>query len=139
MSHSESTLIETPKKLPQEAPEGMRRNGDTQPENGMIALAEKVKQVHTQPIPEATLPAPQPFPPLIWQGLLVSIAVGALAGWGFGWLLLEGTLVFSGWEGLYSMVPATFYAFWIFMGAALGIVVGGVGTILLAKPEPAPA
>ena len=105
------------------------------PPNGhqMRSLAESLERYHTQPAPEVTRPAPNIFPPLLQIGLGLGTFMGALLGWLFGWLLLNGTLVIPGWEGIYSLEPVTFYTFWIITGAAAGLLVGGIGTILAAK------
>jgi len=106
--------------------------------NGMVSMAKKVEWHHVKPAPEAVSPAPEPFPTILWHGLGWGTAVGLALGALVAWLLLSGTLVITGWEGLFSMVPATFYAFWMMIGAALGVVLGGVGTIFAAKAPSMP-
>jgi hypothetical protein len=103
--------------------------------NGMIPVAERIEHHHRQPAPDARAQVPEPFPPILWRGLGWGMLGGLLLGLLFAWLLRSGTIVISGWEGVFSLVPITFYTFWAMMGAALGLLVGGIGTILTAKAE----
>jgi hypothetical protein len=64
--------------------------------------------------------------------------LGALLGATLAWLVHSGRVTPTGWEGLFAMVPFTFYAFFIFLGAALGLVGGGVATLLVAPVPPLP-
>jgi hypothetical protein len=98
----------------------------------MVSMAEKVERHHLEPAPDAVPPTPDPFPTLLWHGLGWGVLIGLVVGALVAWLTLRGTLVISGWEGLFSMVPPTFYAFWMIIGAALGVLIGGVGTIFAA-------
>lgn len=102
---------------------------------GMVDLAREVEQHHLQPAPEATSPVPEPFPALVNWGLWLGVLFGAVLGLLFGVLLDKGVLVFEGWDNLFSMAPLAFHVFWVVTGIALGVVVGGIGTILAAKPE----
>ena len=102
---------------------------------GMVDLAERIFRHHTTPFPEAYRPAVNPFPRLLSVGLWLSVLIGGLLGLGFGALLQNNRLVIPGWEGLYSMSPFTFHAFWTIMGIALGILVGGVATLLILSPD----
>lgn len=100
--------------------------------HGMVELAERDVQHHTTPFPEAYEPAVSPFPRPVIAGLWLSILIGGLLGLVFGALLQNNLLVIPGWEGMYSMSPFTFHAFWTFMGIALGILTGGVASLLVA-------
>ncbi|MCE7981781.1 MAG: hypothetical protein DYG89_11345 [Caldilinea sp. CFX5] len=116
-----------------EAPKEPHTNG-----RGVVALAERVERHHIQPLPDAHELVPDPFPPLLWHGLGWGALIGLLLGLLFAWLLLSSTLVIQNAEGLFSLVPFTFYTLWAMVGAAVGILLGGVGTILVAKPAPNP-
>ncbi len=85
---------------------------------------------HTRSAPEAQPPAIDPFPPGIVHGLWLGITLGALAGLLTGNLLFQGILPVEGWEGLFSMTPFTFHAFWVFAGAATGLFIGGLAAII---------
>lgn len=101
---------------------------------GMVDLAEEEVFFHTRPMPEAVPPPVVPFPAGVVRGLWAGIAVGALLGGLFGYLLLNHYVIIEGWEGLYSMTPLTFVVFWIFLGIAAGILLGGISAILLTEP-----
>ncbi|MFW6182950.1 MAG: hypothetical protein ACOC8X_04070 [Chloroflexota bacterium] len=103
---------------------------------GMLELAERIEAHYTAPSPQATAYAPNFFPRLLDHGILWGLLAGAVLGVLFGWLLHSGRLTPSGWEGLFSLTPFTFFAFWAFAGAALGLLLGGVATLLLAEPPP---
>ena len=100
--------------------------------DGMVDMARENERAHLTPAPGAVDPEPDPFPPPVLWGLLFGGVGGGLVGLGFAALLLNGTLAVPGWELLYSMAPGAFYTFWVGIGAALGVLVGGVATILLA-------
>lgn len=108
------------------------------PDDGMIGLAQHVEHHHIQPLPDAQAPAYEPFPPLLWHGLGWGTLAGLLLGLFFACLLLRGTLVIPNAEDLFSLVPVTFYTFWAMIGAALGLLSGGVGSILAAASPPRP-
>ncbi|HSO27291.1 MAG TPA: hypothetical protein VLS48_04425 [Anaerolineales bacterium] len=114
--------------IPKAPPE--QKNG------GMQALAEREYHHHRTPLPEAHQPPAPVFPRPVMMALAVSILVGVVIGWIFGVLLLNNSIVIAGWEGLYSMSPFTFKAFWAFIGAALGIALGGVGGLLFSAAPP---
>lgn len=122
---------------PRHAPPGRQpqaRRKAPHGEDGMVAMARANERAHLAPAPGAEPPSRRPFPAIIGWGLLGGILIGAAAGWLFARLLLNGTLVIPGWEQLYSMAPGTFYTFWVGLGIAAGIILGGVGTIL-ATPD----
>ena len=89
----------------------------------MQAMARRSERQAEERLPGAEPPAVQPFPPRVVGGLWLSILLGALVGLVLGGLLRSNTIVVPGWEGLYSMAPFTFHVFWLFAGAALGILV----------------
>lgn len=111
--------------------ETKERNG----RNGMVSLAEKSERHYTQPMPTTVAPLPRPFPPVLFFGLGLSIMTGALLGLLFGGLLAVEGLSISGWEGLFSLGRFTFHFYWTMMGAALGLFIGGVATILIVNAE----
>lgn len=115
-----------------------RREGKKEGKSGMQALAEKEVYHHTQPLPEAEAPPVIPFPNAVVRGLWAGVITGGLVGWFFGYLLQNNLIVVEGWEGLYSMTPLTFIVFWIFMGVAAGILLGGITAILAADRESRP-
>ena len=100
----------------------------------MLELAEQLEDHYTQPSPAAEY-TPDLFPRLLSRGILWGLLIGALLGLAVGWLVHSGRVTPTGWEGLFSLVPFSFYAFWAFMGAAVGLAAGGVIT-LLAAPAP---
>lgn len=101
----------------------------------MLDLAKKVERHYTSPSPQATIYAPAYFPAALNLGLIGGLIVGALIGALFGWLVHAGAILVRGWEGLYSLTPVTFYTFWAFVGAALGLLIGGT-IALLGTPAP---
>lgn len=113
-------------------------DGDGAKKSNMLDLAEKVEAHYTSPSPQATRQAPNVFPRLLNYGLVLGIILGAGAGLFLALLLQSGRLVPQGWEGLFSLSPFTFYVFWAFAGAALGIIVGGLITLLMAEPPKLP-
>ncbi|HSM58376.1 MAG TPA: hypothetical protein VK879_19635 [Candidatus Sulfomarinibacteraceae bacterium] len=111
-----------------------QKNGE---HNGnMFQLAERLEAHYTAPSPQATAYAPNFFPRLLDHGIFWGLLLGAVFGVLFAWLVHSGRLTPSGWEGLFSLTPFTFYAFWAFAGAALGLLIGGLTTLLLAQPPP---
>ena len=103
--------------------------------DGMRDLARRVERHHTMPFRQAEPPPGEPFPRLVIATLAGGSALGGVLGLIFGWLLRRGTIVIGGWEGLFSLEPASFYVFWTFAGIALGaLVVGVIG--ILASPGP---
>jgi hypothetical protein len=104
--------------------------------HGMRPMAEESVQYHTRPAPGTAEPIPRPFPALLWYGIGGGLVIGAALGLLFGWLLFSGALAPRGWEGIFSLGPFTFHVFWTVMGAALGLLLGGVATLLVAEPEP---
>ncbi len=107
--------------------------------SNMLDLAQKVEAHYTSPSPQATRHAPNVFPRMLNYGLILGIILGVGAGLLLALLLQSGRLAPQGWEGLFSLSPYTFYAFWAFAGAALGIVVGGLTTLLMAEPPELPS
>lgn len=124
------------KKRPEHQPKARHREQHEGGGNGMVEMARENVRMHLAPVPMAVEPHPHPFPPTVLAGAIGGLAIGAIAGVIFGTLLLNGTVVVPGWEQLYSMTPGTFRTFWLGMGAALGLLLGGVGTILIATPGP---
>ena len=118
-------------RLPHDHPGNGRHQG-AKPD-GMVEMARENERFHLAPAPGAAEPAPDPFPRPVFVGLWLGAIVGGLVGFAFARLLLDGVIAVPGWELLYSMAPPTFTTFWLGMGIAAGIVVGGVGTILFAK------
>lgn len=108
-------------------------------QSNMLDLAQKVEAHYTSPSPQATRHAPNVFPRMLNYGLLLGIILGVGAGLLLALLLQSGRLAPQGWEGLFSLSPFTFYAFWAFVGAALGIVAGGLITLLMAEPPELPS
>lgn len=100
----------------------------------MLALAAEVEEHYTRPSPLAEF-RPTIFPDRLGPGIFWGLFLGALLGILVAWLVHSGRLSPTGWEGLFSLVPFSFYAFWALVGAALGLAVGGVAT-LLATPVP---
>lgn len=111
-----------------------REKLDEDGQSRMLALAEQVEDHYTRPSPLAEF-RPTVFPDLLGHGIFWGLFLGALLGILLAWLAHNGRLTPSGWEGLFSLVPFSFYAFWSFMGAALGLAIGGVAT-LMATPVP---
>ena len=104
----------------------------------MQRLAGQVEAHHLQPYPGARPPDVNPFPAGVMRGLWIGMLAGALAGLVLGLLLQRNIIAPRGWEGLYSMTPFTFVAFWVLLGLAVGMLIVGVG-VILAHPGPAPA
>jgi hypothetical protein len=103
-------------------------------QGNMLQLAERVERHYTSPSPAATIHRPAFFPQSLDHGIFWGLFAGALLGLLLSWLLRSGTVTPSGWEGLFSLSPFTFYAFWAFAGAALGLLVGGAISILATPP-----
>lgn len=125
---------ETPRVRKRQAQPERREQGD-----GMEMMAEEVKRHYLSPLPSATDPTPDPFPPAVMRGLGLGSVVGALLGLLAAWLLWNGTIVIPGWEGMFSMGDFTFFFFWTMLGIAFGGAVIGIGAILAARQEPADA
>lgn len=124
------------KREDQEKQERLHHHNDQKDGQGnMLELAERVERHYTSPSPAATIHRPAFFPNSLDHGIFWGLFVGALIGVLVSWLLLSGTITPQGWEGLFSLVPFTFYAFWVFVGAAIGLLVGGTVSLLLT---PAP-
>lgn len=104
--------------------------------DGMVEMARENERFHLAPAPGAVPPAPEPFPRPVIAGLVLGAVGGGLLGFGFARLLLAGTIAVPGWEQLYSMSPGTFSTFWVGIGVAVGVLLGGVGTILFVPPSP---
>jgi hypothetical protein len=101
----------------------------------MLDLAKKVERHYTSPSPQATIHEPAYFPVLLDVYLVGGLVAGAALGALFGWLVHNGAIVVRGWEGLFSLTPVTFYTFWGLVGAALGLLIGGV-IALVQSPAP---
>lgn len=106
--------------------------------NGMRGLAREVEQYHTTPFPRAHPLDVNPFPARVMSGLWLGLGVGAIIGLITGMLMRNNVISVPGWEGLYSMVPFTFNAFWTLAGAALGMLIAGVAFILAAPAPESP-
>lgn len=111
------------------APAGDNHKGD------MLDLAEQVERHYTSPSPLATIYEPAYFPVTLDVGLVGGLLLGAFVGALFGWLVHSGAILIRGAEGLFSLTPVTFYTFWAFVGAALGLLIGGT-LALLVTPAP---
>jgi hypothetical protein len=111
--------------------EERRENGQSM----MLELAEEVEEHYTHPSPAAEY-RPTYFPEQLDHGLFWGLFLGALLGILLAWLVHNGWVTPTGWEGLFSLVPFSFYAFWAFVGGAVGLAVGGV-IALLATAVPA--
>ena len=107
--------------------------------DGMVEMAGENVKMHLAPSPLATAPEVAPFPRSVLVGAGGGLVVGALVGLSFGLLLLDGTVVIPGWEQLYSMTPGTFAVFWMGIGAAAGLLLIGVVSLLVIKPQRHPA
>lgn len=103
-------------------------------EDGPRELARRTQAFHRQAMPEAVMPPVVPFTKVMLIMLLVGILVGGVGGYFFGDALFSGEILIPGWEGIYSMLPNAFYFMWIMIGAALGIVIIGGGTLLVYRP-----
>ena len=101
----------------------------------MQQMAYQVEQHYLEPSPKAHPPAYDPFPEDVTQGTWVGLLGGALAGLVFGLLMLNGTIVIPNVDNLYSMTPFTFGAFWTLIGAAAGLAIGGIIT-MIDEPDP---
>lgn len=119
----------------QPRPEPPRRETHNHGGNGMVEMARENVQMHLAPVPMASDPEIPPFPRALLWGAGGGIAIGALVGLIFGLLLVNGAVVVPGWEQLYSMTPGTFVVFWTGMGGAAGLVLFGVLSVLLVKPQ----
>ncbi|MBK8905189.1 MAG: hypothetical protein IPM53_28665 [Anaerolineaceae bacterium] len=111
-------------RTPHQQKQAHRGNG-----RGMKPTAEKVVRHHTHPAPETAVPYPPVFPRQLWLGLWGGMAIGAVVGLIFGWLLFTGILAPRGWEAIFSLGPFTFHFFW----TMLGLLLGGGGTILMTN------
>lgn len=124
-----------------EAAEGTERraggptngHGDDASSSAMYEWSERVVRFHERPVPGAAMPEFDPFPGPVMQGLFWSAVVGAVIGLIVAWLLRSGTVVLGGIEGIYSLVPWTFYWFFLLAGSAVGLLVGGVGALLMTE------
>ena len=112
----------------------MTKSGDDEQRSEMQALARRSEREAEERLPGAGPPQVPPFPPRVVAGLWLCMLLGALLGLVLGGLLRSNTIVGPGWEGLYSMAPFTFHVFWLFAGAAMGILVAGVLLLLLPVP-----
>jgi len=113
-----------------------QKDGHQKADHGMRDLAATLERHYTLPAPETAEPLPRPFPAALWYGTAAGLIAGAALGLLFGRLLFNGTIAPPGWEGIFSLGPFTFHFFWTMWGAALGLVFGGVGTLLMVKPQP---
>lgn len=102
----------------------------------MQQMAYKVEQHYLEPSPQAKPPAYDPFPEDVMQGTWVGILGGALVGLLVGLLLLRGWVTIPNIDGLFSMTPFAFGAFWTLLGAAVGLAVGGIAA-MVDEPDPA--
>lgn len=103
--------------------------------SAMYHWSERVVRFHERPVPGAAMPEFEPFPAQVMQGLFWSVVVGAIIGLIGAWLLRSGTVVLGGIEGIYSLVPWTYYWFFLLAGGAVGLLVGGVGALLMTEPH----
>jgi len=104
----------------------------------MQELARRVERHHTEPLPEAEIPARRSFPTAVVVILWLGIVGGGVLGAFVGTLLRSNTLVIPNIEGLYSMTPFTFEFFWMTMGVVLGIVVAAVATLFISPHDDTP-
>ena len=102
-------------------------------EKSMREMAAGIVRHHLTPAPGAELSSIDPFPAPVIGGLVGGFIGGALVGLLVAALMVNYILVVPGWEGLFSMTPATFYTFWAGMGAAVGILLGGITAIHLTN------
>ena len=102
----------------------------------MQALTARSERQAEERLPGARPPEVPPFPPRVVAGLWLGILLGALLGLIVGGLLRSNTIVVPGWEGLYSMGTFTFHVFWLFAGAALGILAAAFLTVLPGPSRP---
>lgn len=115
--------------------DGGKRGGMPMQGGGMLGMAQESERHYRMPMSGAAEPLPNAFPPVVMRGLALGVLFGALAGLFEGWLLWNVVAV-PGWEALYSDGRFTFYVFWMFMGVGTGILLGGVGAVLAARPQP---
>ncbi|MBZ0304722.1 MAG: hypothetical protein K8I82_01520 [Anaerolineae bacterium] len=101
---------------------------------GMQHMAAEVVEHYTEPSPMVT-EAPEFFPAAVMNGLTIGAAVGALLGFGLGYLLREFIIVVPGWEGLFSMETWTFLVFFTLIGSAIGLFVIGSATVLFTPAK----
>jgi hypothetical protein len=101
----------------------------------MVEMARENVRMHLAPVSMASDPEVPPFPRAVLLGAGGGVAIGALGGLIFGLLLVNGAVVVPGWEQLYSMTPGTFVVFWTGIGGAAGLLLFGVLSVLLVKPQ----
>jgi hypothetical protein len=120
--------------VPGENPSSVRNDeaSSLRGDDSMVTMARENERFHLASAPGASHPLPNPFPPMLFWGLAGGMVSGSVVGLVFGLLLLNRTLVFANWEQLYSMTPGTFGMFWTGIGIAVGALVGGLVTILVA-------
>ncbi len=101
----------------------------------MKAQSRQVQDHYTRTLPESRPLLPYPFAAPIVRWLWIGILVGGVVGFLLGLLMVNNRLIIPGTEGLYSMAPFTFVAFWVFAGSALGIATIGVAGLFSVDPE----
>lgn len=107
---------------------------EQQPVDGhrlMLKLAEQLEEHYTRPSPAASY-RPDTFPKILDWGIFWGLFLGALLGIFIAWLVHSGQVTPTGWEGLFSLAPFSFYAFFVFAAAAAGLLAGGTATLLAA-------
>jgi hypothetical protein len=100
--------------------------------------AGSMQEAARRSVAQRSAPLPQAesielFPAAMIRWLWAAVAAGGALGVIFARLLLTHTLTIRGFEGLYSMAPFTFHAFWFFAGGALGILAAAIRNLW---PEP---
>lgn len=108
------------------------RTGDGH--RGMTGVARQTAEAHTEPAPQS-MPGPHLLPAVVSIGTATGIGVGTLLGTLFGIALWQQWITVPGWEGIYADGPVTLTVLWGVIGAAMGLILGGVASILLADVD----
>lgn len=77
------------------------------------------------------------FPRRLRIWFWAAAAVGGIVGLVFGRLHFIHIVTIPGFEGLFSMEPPAFHAFWLFAGVAAGILAAAIRTLIAEKPRTA--
>ena len=105
----------------------------------MEQMAENVERHHEIPMTGSADLLPNPFPSIVFHGLWMGALAGAMLGLIVAWLLFNSIIAVDGWEQLYSIGDFSFYTFWMVIGVALGVIIGGIAAILAAPADQANA